>query len=90
MSTKEDFDKLLRRCRDYARKNGFYLNPNKQIVGGLIKALLKREKKYGKKYCPCRRVTENQKKNEKIICPCIYCRQEVKKNGHFHCFLFVR
>lgn len=87
---KKEFEHLLKKCKDYAESNEFHLNPNSQIVDSLIKALLERERKYGQKYCPCRRVTENQEENNKIICPCIYCEEEIKKNGHCHCFLFVK
>ncbi len=90
MSTENEFERLFKQCKEYADQNGFRLNPNKKIVDYLITALLEREKKYGKKYCPCRRVEKNNTENNKIICPCIYCKEEIKKNGHCHCFLFVK
>jgi len=87
---KERFQQLLKHCQDHAKDNGFQLNPNQKVVNSLIEALLEKEKKYGKKYCPCRRVKESQEENDKIICPCIYCKEEIKRDGHCHCFLFVK
>ncbi|MCK4522175.1 MAG: ferredoxin:thioredoxin reductase [Nanoarchaeota archaeon] len=81
---------LLNYCKNYAEKNGFQLNPDKKIVETLINGLLKNEKKYGKRYCPCRRVTGNKEKDKKIICPCIYHKDEIKKSGHCLCLLFAK
>ncbi|MEA3296108.1 MAG: ferredoxin-thioredoxin reductase catalytic domain-containing protein [Patescibacteria group bacterium] len=90
MSTKKEFEQLLKEYKDYAKDNGFRLNPDQKVVNFLIKSLLEKEKKYGKRYCPCRRIKENQKENDKIVCPCIYHKEEIKKNGHCLCFLFVK
>ena len=90
MSAEKEFKRLLKQYRDYAKDNGFRLNPDKKVVNQLIKALLEREKKYGKRYCPCRRVKNIQKEDDKIICPCVYHKEEIKKDGHCHCFLFVK
>jgi len=90
MSTKKEFKQLLKQYKNYAKDNGFRLNPDQKAVNHLIEALLEREKKYGKRYCPCRRIKKSQKENDKIVCPCIYHKEEIKKNGHCHCFLFVK
>ena len=82
--------KLFKEYQNYAKKNGFHLNPDQKVVDYLIETLLKRKKKYGKRYCPCRLVTEDKKENGKIICPCSYCKKEIKEQGHCHCFLFVK
>ncbi len=81
--------KLIEEYKEYSRKNGFSLNPNKKIVEGVIKGLLENEKRYGKRYCPCRRIKGIPKEDEKIICPCVYHKKEIKKQGHCHCLLFV-
>ena len=90
MSMKKEFEQLLKQCKDYAKDNGFRLNPDQKVVNYLVGALLEREKKYGKRYCPCRRVKGIEKKDNKIICPCVYHKKEIKKDGHCHCFLFVK
>ena len=90
--TKEnhEFDILFKRYQTHAKKNGFYLNPNKKITKHLLATLIEQKKKYGKEYCPCRRITKNKEENEKIICPCIYHKEEIEKQGHCHCFLFIK
>ena len=40
--------KLLKDFDEYAKKNGFRLNPNEKIAEGVIRALLIREKSFGK------------------------------------------
>lgn len=82
--------KLWIECADYAQKNGFQLNPNKEIVERIINGLLENEKKYGKKYCPCRRIAGNQEEDSKKICPCYYHRNEIEKDGHCFCGLFTK
>ena len=86
----QEFKDLLEEYKNYARKNKIHLNPDRKVVNFLIKALLEREKKYGKKYCPCRQIKENKKENDKIICPCVHHKKEIKEHGHCHCFLFVK
>ncbi len=46
---KKECEELLKKFRNHAKKNGFHLNPDQKIVDSLIKTLVKREKKYGKK-----------------------------------------
>lgn len=85
--TKEE---LIKQYEEYATANGFKLNPNPQIVDGIVNGLLAREEKLGERYCPCRRVTGDKEEDKKIICPCIYHKDEIEKDGHCHCNLFVR
>ena len=87
MTTEEE---LLRVCKEYAKKKGFKLNPDKKIVDITIKGLLKKENEFGFRYCPCRKVTGNKEEDKKIICPCIYHEEEIKKDGHCLCMLFFR
>jgi len=87
---RKEFEKLLKEYWDYAKENGFRLNPNQKVVDYLIEALLLREKKYGKRYCPCRRVKGIEEEDNKIICPCIYHKKEIKEQGHCHCLLFYK
>ena len=82
--------KLVHKYKNYAINNGFKLNPDKKIVRGVIKGLFINEKKFGEKYCPCRRRTGIKEVDKKIICPCVYHKKEIKEKGHCHCFLFVR
>jgi len=75
---------------EYAKKNGFRLNPNRKVVEGIVKSLLEREKKFGARYCPCRKITGNSEEDKLKICPCFWHRQEIEKDGHCLCGLFVK
>ena len=81
---------LIKECQDYADKNGFKLNPNTEVQSRLVKGLLENEKKYGQRYCPCRRVTGNAEEDRPKICPCQWHKEEIEKNGHCLCQLFVK
>ncbi len=87
---KKEIDRVIREYEEYAEKNGFKLNPNREIVERLIKGLLENEKKYGARYCPCRRVAGNQAEDKPKICPCAWHRSEIEKDGHCFCGLFVK
>ena len=88
--TQEKIGGLIKDYSGYARKNGFQLNTNEETVKRIIQGLLVNEKKYGKKYCPCRRITGNQEEDSKNICPCSYHLKEIEKDGHCICGLFVK
>jgi ferredoxin-thioredoxin reductase catalytic subunit len=75
---------------NYAISNGFRLNPDKKTTDRVINGLLENEKKHGKKYCPCRRVTGSAEEDAKKICPCAYHKEEILKDGHCLCNLFVK
>jgi ferredoxin-thioredoxin reductase catalytic chain len=83
-------EELIKKYEEYAKDNGFSLNPDSRIVEGIIRGLLAREEKFGQKYCPCRRVTREIEEDKKIICPCIYHKDEIQKDGHCHCNLFIK
>jgi len=87
---KKEIDRVIKEYEEYAKKNGFKLNPNREIVERLIKGLLENEKKYGARYCPCRRVIGNQDEDRPKICPCVWHRAEIEKKGHCFCGLFVK
>ena len=81
---------MLKSVRRYARSAGFMKQPNKKILSVLIKGLLNNIKKYGYKYCPCRKPTGDVKADKKIICPCIYHKDEIKQDGYCKCMLYYR
>jgi len=82
--------KLLKECEDYAKSQGFRVNPNPQIAEGVARAILLREQAYGERYCPCRKLTNDKKADKKIICPCSYHKKEIANDGHCYCNLFVK
>lgn len=85
-----EIEKLIKEYEEYAKKNGFKLNPDKEVVKRLIKGLLENEKKHGARYCPCRRITGNSEEDKPKICPCQWHRQEIEQNGNCFCRLFVK
>jgi len=87
---KNKVKELIKEYGEYAKNNGFQLNPDKKTVERIINGLLRNEKKYGKKYCPCRRVAENEKEDSKKICPCFWHKDEIKKDGHCLCWLYTK
>ncbi len=86
--TSKKIEELNKWYANYAKENGFNLNPNEEIVQRLMRGLLENEKKHGQRYCPCRRVTGNKEVDAKSVCPCYYHREELEKNGHCFCGLF--
>jgi len=83
-------EKIIKGYEEYAEKNGFRLNPDREAVERIVKGLLENEKKYGFRYCPCRRISGDSKEDSKKICPCFWHREEIEKDNHCLCGLFVR
>jgi len=84
---KEDF---VKGSDEYAKKSGFSLNPDTKTVNRIVDGIFENEKKHGKKYCPCRRVTGNVEEDAKKICPCVWHKDEIEKDGHCFCKLFTK
>ena len=80
---------LIKKYQEYAKANGFSLNPDKEAVERIVRGLLENEKKHGEKYCPCRRITGDTEKDKKNICPCVYHKDEIEKDDRCLCGLFV-
>jgi ferredoxin-thioredoxin reductase catalytic subunit len=85
-----DINEIIGRYDNYAKSNGFRLNPDRKTVERIIKGLLMNEQKFGKRYCPCRRVTGNEAEDANKICPCAFHKEEIEKDGHCFCNLFVK
>ncbi|MFZ3054488.1 MAG: ferredoxin-thioredoxin reductase catalytic domain-containing protein [Minisyncoccales bacterium] len=86
----EIMEKLIEAYEEYAKENGYKLNPNRMIVEGVIKGLMARKDEFGEQYCPCRKMSGDKEEDKKIICPCIYHEEEIEKDGHCFCNLFVK
>jgi len=86
----EEIEGIIKNCQEYAERNGLKLNPNREMVERLIKGMLENEKKFGERYCPCRRVTGNREEDKGKICPCQWHLQEIERDGHCFCGLFVK
>jgi len=83
-------EELIKEYEGYAKQNGFSLNQNREAARRIIQGLLENEKKYGARYCPCRRLTGNSEEDKSKICPCAWHREEIEKQGHCLCGLFVK
>ena len=88
--TKEEIEEVIKQSQKYAEKNGLRLNPNKAVVKRIARGLLLNERKYGARYCPCRRVSGNIEEDRDKICPCKWHKEEIEKNGLCHCGLFAK
>ncbi len=86
----EKIDELEKEYAEYAKTNGFQLNSDREVARRVINGLLENEKKYGKKYCPCRRVTGDKAEDSKKICPCFWHKDELEKDGHCFCKLYTK
>ena len=75
-------------AEEYARKNGWILNPDAKVLVTVIRDLARNRKKFGERYCPCRIRSGDPEKDKALVCPCVYHQEEVEKEGHCHCNLF--
>lgn len=87
---KEEIKETIKEYEEQARKNKWRLNPDKEVVERLVRGMLEREKRFGKRYCVCRRITGNKEEDEKIVCPCIYAPKEIQEQGRCFCNLFLK
>lgn len=85
-----NIEEIIKHYEEYAKKNKFKLNPNREVVERLIKGMLENEKKFGERYCPCRRITGNKEEDKGKICPCYWHQEEIERDGHCVCGLFVK
>ena len=89
-SSEPDIAGTMERYDNYAKSKGFRLNPDKPTVERVVKGLFANEKKYGYKYCPCRRVSGDKEEDSKKICPCVWHKEEIENDGHCLCNLYVK
>jgi ferredoxin-thioredoxin reductase catalytic subunit len=89
--TQEELEEeILKWAEEYARKNGWTLNPDDKQLKTVIRGLARNTVRFGEQYCPCRIRSGDPEEDRKIVCPCIYHRDEVEKDGQCHCHLYFR
>lgn len=88
--TDEKIKKIIGDYEKHAKRGSFSLNPDRKAVKALVRGLLFNEKRYGERYCPCRRISGDTEEDKKKICPCVWHEDEIKRLGHCHCRLFVK
>jgi ferredoxin-thioredoxin reductase catalytic chain len=84
---------FLQAIENFAEKNEFQVNPDKEKVLMLIDGVFNNEQNQGLKYCPCRLTTKDFVEDLKLVCPCNFLIHETykdKKDGECWCGLFVR
>jgi ferredoxin-thioredoxin reductase catalytic subunit len=89
MITDDDDEKeILAWAADYAKKQGYRLNPEEKRLESVIRGLARNKQRFGARYCPCRIRSGDLEKDKNIVCPCIYHEQEILDQGSCHCNLF--
>ena len=86
-------ERFLQAIENFAEKNEFQINPDKEKVQMLIDGVFNNEQNQGLKYCPCRLATKDFVEDLKLVCPCNFLIHETykdKKDGECWCGLFVR
>lgn len=88
-----DRQAFLEAISQFASKNEFKVNPDKNRVNTLLDGLFANEKNQGLKYCPCRMITKNFEEDLRLVCPCNFTIHETykdKEEGECWCGLFIR
>jgi len=89
-SDDQKIEEMIKGYQSLAEEKGIKINPDKQVVRSLMKGLLEKEKKYGVRYCPCRRITGKKEEDDLKICPCRFSEKEIQEKGQCLCGLFVK
>lgn len=87
---KKNKEQMERFARLYAERQGFQLNPCKEIYEMIIDGLVANKEKYGRQYCPCRPVTGDLEVDKDSICPCVWHKDELANDGMCFCQLFLK
>jgi len=85
----EEVERTYRVLRQEAEAGGYFLNPDSGFTRNLIAGLLKNEKRYGYRACPCRLAGGKRDEDRDIICPCDYRDPDIEEFGACYCALYV-
>ncbi len=80
------FRELVRQAQE---PQGYFFNPDDELVTELIAALLVNRERYGYMACPCRLASGVREKDRDIMCPCVYRPPDVMEYGSCYCGLYV-
>ena len=72
-----------------AKKEGYTLNPDREIREGIIGGIAANEERLGYWNCPCRRASGDRNADLDIVCPCQYRDADLKEHGRCYCALYV-
>jgi ferredoxin-thioredoxin reductase catalytic subunit len=93
MSTNEidetEVDGLYSTIKRETENGGYHLNPDTVFVRALVQGLIKNERRYGYRACPCRLASGKMEEDLDIICPCYYRDPDLNDYGACYCALYV-
>jgi ferredoxin-thioredoxin reductase catalytic subunit len=72
-----------------AEETGYMLNPDREILDGIIEGIAINEEKLGYWNCPCRMDSGSRLDDFDIICPCKYSDPDLEEYGRCYCALYV-
>lgn len=87
--TTRQVEGLLEWIRNTADAFGCKVNPDKAILQNILDGLIKNERRYGYRSCPCRLASGDYLKDSDIICPCAYMSWDLEVYGRCYCSLYV-
>lgn len=86
---KKPEEKLYQELKKLADEDGYILQPDPEILEGLLSGLIENEKRYGYRSCPCRLASGILVDDMDIICPCDYRDPDLEDYGCCYCTLYV-
>jgi ferredoxin-thioredoxin reductase catalytic subunit len=91
---KDEQEKTISFAKKVVESQGWEFNEDKEIVDTVIMGLTRNKLLYGKRFCPCFMVIEENgkyKSADNRICPCKPAiQEEIPNNGMCHCGIFVK
>ena len=84
-----EIERVFTTLKHDAGAGGYFLNPDSDFTRNLIAGLLKNEKRYGYRACPCRLASGKREEDRDIICPCDYRDPDLDEFGACYCALYV-
>lgn len=85
----DEVRELTSRLKRWAESEGFFLNPDAEMVRSLVEGLLINRERYGYMSCPCIEAEGLREKDRDIICPCYYREADIEEFGTCYCSLYV-
>lgn len=85
-----DVKDYLQIFENIAKRRGWKLNPDRELIIEFAKGLIENKKRFGLAICPCRLATQKKEIDRLIICPCVYAEEDIKKYGRCYCGLYQR
>ncbi|PKL68348.1 MAG: ferredoxin:glutaredoxin reductase [Methanomicrobiales archaeon HGW-Methanomicrobiales-1] len=85
----EDVEATYQILQKEAKEGGYLLNPDAEFTKNLITGLMKNERRYGYRACPCRLASGKKAEDLDIICPCDYRDPDLNAFDTCYCALYV-